>query len=88
MRLHLSAADPQAEGGDSDIVMTGLVPVIHVIMPPERLRRGQRRRHVDGRDKPGHDGKGGLTAAYPYIPRYESFQEIAQLADPTAYTIL
>jgi len=75
-----SAAGPQGEDSDSGIVMTGLVPVIHVVKLPESFRSGRRRRHVDGRDKPGHDGKGGLTAPYPFILRYESFQEIAQLA--------
>ena len=79
MKRRLSAAGPQGEGRDSGIVMTGFVPVIHVVKLPESLQSGQKRRHVDGRDEPGHDGKGGLSAPYPYIPRYESFQEIAQL---------
>jgi hypothetical protein len=39
--------------------MAGLVPVIHVVKPPGRLRSAERRR-VDGRDKPGHDGTGGF----------------------------
>jgi len=41
--------------------MTGLVPVIHVVKPPEKLRIGRNRSRVDGRDKPGHDGEGGLN---------------------------
>jgi|HubBroStandDraft_1064217.scaffolds.fasta_scaffold482972_2 hypothetical protein len=42
--------------------MTGLVPVIHVVKP-ETLRIGRKRSRVDGRDKPGHDGKGRVLAA-------------------------
>ena len=41
--------------------MTGLFPVIHVVKPPEKLRIGLKGSRVDGRDKPGHDGKGGLN---------------------------
>jgi len=41
--------------------MTGLVPVIYVVKLPEKLRIGRNRSHVDGRDKPGHDGEGGLN---------------------------
>ncbi len=45
--------------------MTGLVPVIHVVKPPETLRIGRKRSRADGRDnprdKPGHDGKGSLN---------------------------
>jgi hypothetical protein len=41
--------------------MTGLVPVIHVVKPPEKLRIGRNRSRVDGRDKPGQDGEGGLN---------------------------
>ncbi len=42
--------------------MTGLVPVIHVVQPPANPQMVWKRRHVDGRDKPGHDGKGGSFA--------------------------
>jgi hypothetical protein len=35
----------------TNAVMTGLVPVIHVVKPPEKLRIGRKRRRVDGRDK-------------------------------------
>jgi hypothetical protein len=42
--------------------MTGLVPVIHVVKP-ETLRIGRKRSRVDGRDKPGHGGKGRVLAA-------------------------
>jgi hypothetical protein len=53
--------------------MTGLVPVIHVVTPPEKLRIGRNRCRVVGRDKPGHDGEGslnGTACAYPsaYAP--------------------
>jgi hypothetical protein len=37
-------------------VMTGLVPVIHVVKLPEELRTGRKRSRVDGRDESGHDG--------------------------------
>jgi hypothetical protein len=37
----------------TNAVMTGLVPVIHVVEPPEKLRIGQNRSRVDGRDEPG-----------------------------------
>jgi hypothetical protein len=37
--------------------MTGLVPVIHAVKLPEKFQMTRRRRRVDGRDKPGHDGK-------------------------------
>jgi fatty-acyl-CoA synthase len=46
---------------ETNAVMTGLVPVIHVVKPPEKLRIGRKRSRVDGRDKPGHDGEGGLN---------------------------
>jgi hypothetical protein len=56
--------------------MTGLVPVIRpnasafgdVVKLPEKFRIGRKRRRVDGRDEPGHDGEGGLNGtacAYP-----------------------
>jgi hypothetical protein len=44
---------------NGSIVMTGLVLVIHVVRPPDCPQIVRKRRHVDGRDKPGHDGKGG-----------------------------
>jgi hypothetical protein len=47
--------------------MTGLVPVIHVVKPPESFRIGRKRSGVDDRDKPGHDGKGSLTAQHAFI---------------------
>ena len=47
--------------------MTGLVPVIHVVKPPECFRIGRKRSGVDDRDKPGHDGKGGLTEQHALI---------------------
>ena len=51
--------------------MTGLVPVIHVVKPPEKLRIGRKRSRVDGRDEPGHDGKGSLNgAACAYLSAY------------------
>jgi hypothetical protein len=40
--------------------MTGLVPVIHVVMLPENLPIVRKRRRVDGRDEPRHDGKGAI----------------------------
>jgi hypothetical protein len=43
-------------------VMTGLVPVIHVVNPPEKLRISRKRSRVDGRDEPGHDGNGGSNS--------------------------
>jgi len=47
--------------------MTGLVPVIHVVKPPEKLLIGRKRRRVDDRDEPGHDGEGSLNGAVrPY----------------------
>jgi hypothetical protein len=56
-------------------VMNGLVPVTHVVKPPEMLRIGRKRRRVDGRDKPwdkpGHDGEGSLNdtaCVYPSAP--------------------
>jgi hypothetical protein len=50
--------------------MTGLVQVIHVAKLPEKLRIGRKRSRVDGRDKPGHDGK----AAYcgPWVASLRS----------------
>jgi hypothetical protein len=56
--------------------MTGLVPVIwpnasafgDVVKPPEKLRIGRKRRRVDGRDKPGHDGEGSLTLIPALMP--------------------
>ena len=53
---------PLCADNNGNTVMTGLVPVIHVVKPPETLRIGRKRRRVDGRDEPGHDGKGGLKA--------------------------
>jgi hypothetical protein len=52
---------------NGSIVMTGLVTVIRpnasafgdVVRPPDCPQIVRKRRHVDGRDKPGHDGKGG-----------------------------
>ena len=43
--------------------MTGLIPVIHVVQPPDTRETIERRRRVDGRDKPGHDGGRGVKAA-------------------------
>ena len=51
--------------------MTGLVPVISaerkrigdVVKLPEKLRIGRKRRRVDGRDEPGHDGNGSLNGS-------------------------
>jgi hypothetical protein len=42
--------------------MTGLVPVIHVVQPPDCPQIVWKRRRVDGRDEPGHDGKCGSKA--------------------------
>jgi hypothetical protein len=50
--------------------MTGLVPVIHLVGPPERFGSGRKRRHVDGRDKPGHDGGGGFSPFESYTSAY------------------
>jgi hypothetical protein len=36
--------------------MTGLVPVIHVVEPSEKLKLAGKRSRMDGRDEPGHDG--------------------------------
>ena len=38
--------------------MAGLVPAIHAVPPRFILNVSTRRRRVDGRDKPGHDGVG------------------------------
>jgi hypothetical protein len=32
-----------------------------VVKPPKKLRIGWKRSRVDGRDKPGNDGKGSLS---------------------------
>jgi hypothetical protein len=58
-----------ALGQETIAVITGLVPVSQpnanafgdVVKPPEKLWIGRNRRRVDGRDKPRHDGKGGLN---------------------------
>jgi hypothetical protein len=42
-------------GGHTKRVMPGLVPGIHV------LNELSRKKNVDGRDKPGHDGKRNFT---------------------------
>ena len=42
---------------NGSIVMTGLVAVTHVVRPPDCPQIVRKGRHVDGRDKPGHDGK-------------------------------
>ena len=55
--------------------MTGLVPVIPAECKRIRRRRqtagtlpiGRKRRRVDGRDKPGHDGTGGFSAAWNLV---------------------
>jgi hypothetical protein len=47
--------------------MTGLFPVIYVVKLPEKLRIGRNRSRVDGRDKPGHDGEGGLNGTASLI---------------------
>jgi hypothetical protein len=38
--------------------MAGLVPAIHAVPPRFLLNVATKRRRVDGRDKPGHDGVG------------------------------
>jgi hypothetical protein len=56
------------QDNDGRTVMTGLVPVIRpnasafgdVVKLPEKFRIGRKRRRVDGRDEPGHDGTGGF----------------------------
>ncbi|MGB8276418.1 MAG: error-prone DNA polymerase [Methylovirgula sp.] len=60
-------------------VMAGLVPAIHadpLLLP---FKAGQRRRRVDGRDKPGHDGgEAGAEIIFnpslPLHPRHASMQ--------------
>jgi hypothetical protein len=50
------AGDPEAKRENLTIVMPGLVPGIHVLLPLCR-------QDVDGRDKPGHDSRAGCRAA-------------------------
>jgi hypothetical protein len=62
-------------------VMAGLVPAIHVVQPPRssalrsgsatRLSAAREPNRVDGRDKPGHDGK--IASLTPFDVAVDGF---------------
>jgi hypothetical protein len=54
---------PMALGTDSQLVMAGLVPAIHVLLA--RLQKED----VDARHKAGHDGAEAVRLSSPPVPR-------------------
>jgi hypothetical protein len=69
--------------------MTGLVPVIHVVKPPESLRIGRKRSRVDGRDEPGHDGEARLNLMLALCHPYNLLRrDFANVSNATASTMI